>query len=261
MTRRRIVLFCTGWVVVAVAGLLVAGSQHLPVRTFAMGAPNQLVVTTLRPGTRVCEGPVTSDGSAQDVRIWGAPASGRARLTVDVDSGARSVLAHGTATAAPVNTLAQTERTVALDHAVPGGRPLRVCLTEDAGTFTLLGYPAVTPSVVMTGPESGSLLAPGSPREFSLVLLSAPNHSLLGELSTAFARASLWRPSWVGSWTFWLLTAAFLGAFGLAGVAVVLAASSDEGDGREIGDEPIDDDRPPTVDDSSGARARRAVVR
>ncbi len=64
-------------------------------------------------------------------------------------------------------------------------------------------------------------------QRFSLVLLSDGSRSLLGSLSLAFSRASLWRLSWVGPWTFWVLAIALLMAFGLVVAAVVRAADDD----------------------------------
>jgi hypothetical protein len=62
----------------------------------------------------------------------------------------------------------------------------------------------------------------------ALLFLREHPRSLLSLVPTIFRRASLFRPGWVGPWTYWLLSAALLGAFGLAGVAVTRAARSDE---------------------------------
>ena len=51
--------------------------------------------------------------------------------------------------------------------------------------------------------------------------------SLFSMLPTIFRRAMLFRPTWVGAWTFWLLAAAVLGAFALGAVAVARASSAD----------------------------------
>ena len=60
--------------VIALAGLLIAGSRHLAVRTASADAPNQLTIATLRPGQTVCEGPITSQGPARSVGVWGSAA-------------------------------------------------------------------------------------------------------------------------------------------------------------------------------------------
>jgi hypothetical protein len=211
-------LSCIGLALISLVGLLVAGSQGLAVRSFALEAPNHYPVTLLHPSTRVCEGPVTSQGPARSVGIWGASAFGPARLTVEVqDAGTQRVWASGDLEA----STAENEYTARLARAVPGDRPLRICLTEDLNTFSLEGSAAVHPNVGMTGKVAG--------QEFSLVLLG-DSRSLLSSLPTAFSRASLFRPSWVGSWTFWVLAIALLATFGLAAVAVASACASDEED-------------------------------
>ena len=82
-----------------------------------------------------------------------------------------------------------------------------------------MGSAVSEPGVTVTG-------IPGA-RRFSLVVLSEGDRSLVGSLSLAFSRTSLWRPSWVGAWTFWVLALALLMSFGLAVVAVVRAADDD----------------------------------
>jgi hypothetical protein len=218
---RRDRLALIGPAVIAVVALLVAGSQGLAVRTLALGAPNQVTVALLHPSTRVCEGPATSPGSIRGVGVWGTYTGGSVRLTVDVqDAGTRKVLASGELEA----TTQENQYTARLARAVPGGRSLRICLTGGLGAFSLAVSPAVHPNVVMTGK--------GPAQEFSLVLLSDGRRSLLSSLPTAFSRAALFRPSWVGSWTFWLLAIALLAMFGLGAAAVASAAAADEDEGR-----------------------------
>ncbi len=78
------ILPATAIVVVAVAALLIAGSRHVTVRTASADAPNQITIAKLRPGHAVCEGPITSQGSARSVGIWGSAVASTARLTVAV---------------------------------------------------------------------------------------------------------------------------------------------------------------------------------
>jgi hypothetical protein len=72
-----------------------------------------------------------------------------------------------------------------------------------------------------------SLNGKPTPTEFSVVLLDRSRHSLLAALPTAFARAALFRFSWTGPWTFWLLLVAFVGTIATAGWAVAAAARAD----------------------------------
>lgn len=215
--RRRHLLAGAGIAVVVLAVLALAGAGGIAVRTYALDAPNQDPVALVGPGAQVCEGPVTSQTAAAGVGLWGASTAGGARITVDVqDAAGGAILASGVLAVPAV----ENEYEARLDRPVRGGRPVRICLRGDTGTFSAAGSAATSPDVVMTGK-----VARGN--EFSLVLLSAPQ-SLLGSLPTAFSRASLWRPDWVGSWTFWVLAAALAGTFGIAALAVADAGSADE---------------------------------
>ncbi len=206
-----------GMAVIVLIALIVSASGSVMRRAFVLRAPNQEAVVLLRAPHRVCEGPITAGASTQSVAIWGASVVGPARVTIAVeDARSGASLATGQITAKSTG-----EYVAHLSQSVPGGRQLRVCLTTTLNTFELLGATASDPKIVMTGSKRGL--------EFSLALLN-DRHSLLGSLSTAFSRAALFKPSWVGSWTFWLLTAAILGTFGLAGVAITTAAADDERD-------------------------------
>jgi hypothetical protein len=201
--------------VIVLIALVVSASGGVTRRALVLRVPNQRAVALLRAPHRVCQGPLTAGSSSQSVAIWGASVVGPARVTVaviDAQSGASLATGHVFATTSTGEYVAH------LTRSVPAGRPLRVCLTTNLNTFELLGATANDPNVVMTGPKRGL--------EFSLALLN-DRHSLLNSLPTAFSRAALFKPSWVGSWTFWLLTAGLLATFGLAGVAITAAAADD----------------------------------
>jgi hypothetical protein len=63
--------------------------------------------------------------------------------------------------------------------------------------------------------------------QFSLALLGSPTDTL-SQLPTAFRRASLFRPTWVGVWTYWALLAGLLVAVAACGAALIAAARTDE---------------------------------
>lgn len=232
-SRRR------GWVIgatlaiLAIVGLLVAGSRPIWAREFALRSPSQEPVAQLSPSQRVCEGPVTSPHKIDGVGIWGGSTAGASTLTVQV----QSADGRNTLTSGSVPATSPGEYIARLAHPVAGGMPLRVCVTGDVSTFSLLGSSAQTSNVVMTGPNHSVW--------FSLVLLS-DHSSLLSSLPTAFSRASLWRPSWVGSWVYWLLAAALLATFGF-GVVAVASASTDDGEDGQGGDQNGHDGPPPSV--------------
>lgn len=213
---RWVLLPATAATVIALAGLLIAGSRHLTVRTASADAPNQSTIATLRPGPAVCEGPIISQGPARGVGIWGSAAGTTARVTITVkDAATHEILASGS-----LHAVAQEgEWTARLARHVRGGHPVQICLTENVGAFSLAGSASSDAHVTVTGVPTG--------QRFSLVLLSDGDQSLFGSLSLAFSRASLWRFSWVGAWTFWVLAIALLMAFGLAVIAVVRAADED----------------------------------
>ncbi|MDQ6730278.1 MAG: hypothetical protein M3022_08240 [Actinomycetota bacterium] len=202
-------------VFVMLVALIDAGLGTVTPRTYALRAPNQFPLLTLAPGSSVCEGPVTSATPVRAVGIWGAALGAPAglRLSARTASGTR-VLAAGT-------TVARTdeaEQQVELKPEVAGGIALLVCVTDLRGRFSIAGSPAIDAKIVMTGTPTG--------REFSLLLLDQ-RRSLFSALPSIFSRAALFRPSWMGAWTFWMLGAGLLGGFALAVVAVARAVSAD----------------------------------
>lgn len=236
----RAVIPCGVLMVVAVIVLLIAGSRPISVRAYSIEAENQVPVATLHPSQRACEGPITSPSPARSVAIWQATATRAARGTITVQR---------TATGATLTSGgfeshdAVGEILVPLVSALPAHEAARVCVTDDVGTLVLAGSGAQQPGVAIKGTDN----------EFSL-LLFGPDRSLLSSLSTAFNRASLWRPSWVGSWTFWVLCFALLGTFGLGAVITVTATSADEHRAEPDAEEGGGSD-PPPVDDGSDERS------
>ena len=79
----------------------------------------------------------------------------------------------------------------------------------------------------------------GTPgNQFSLVLLRPSGQSLLGSLSTAFARASLFKLSWLRPWAGWLLSVLLLARIGFGSAAISAAARDDPvNGGKDAGDE------------------------
>ncbi len=202
-------------VLVMLVALIAAGLGTVSPRTYALRAPNQYPLLTLAPSGSVCEGPVTSATRVRAVGIWGAAVGAPAslRLSVRTASGTR-VLAAGTTVARSD----EAEQQVELEPEVAGGVALRVCVTDVRGSFSIAGSPAIDARIVMTGRPAG--------HEFSLLLLGG-RRSLFGALPSIFSRAALFRPSWIGAWTFWMLGAGLLGGFALAVVAVARAISAD----------------------------------
>lgn len=214
-------------IVVALGALILGGLRGVAVRAFALQAPNQYPLVTLAPGQTVCEGPVSSPHPFRIVAIWGAAVGGRATLQVTARTAALGhVLAAGTSVAHNVDDEEQTT----LSAPIRSATPITVCVTDAQGHFSIAGGSAVHPGIAMTGTPAN--------REFSLLLLSEPQ-SLISALPIAFSRAALFRPGWVGAWTFWVLIGGVLAGFGLALVAVIRALDADAGgDERGAGSAP-----------------------
>lgn len=217
MRRLRILAPVATFAVIAIAVLLVTGAQHRTTREFSLRTANQEAVALLKPSERVCEGPVTSPHAITGVKLWGGSVIGLSRITVQVQhAGTRQLLASG-----PINATGARDYVAALDRPVAGGTPLRICVVGALNTFSLEGSASHDATIVMTGPQRGL--------EFSLALVN-DHHSLLGALPLVFGRASLFKLSWIGSWTFWVLAGALLACFGVAVVAVGAAAADDDRD-------------------------------
>jgi hypothetical protein len=78
-------------------------------------------------------------------------------------------------------------------------------------------------------PDSGALHQDGRNlgSAAAIVLLRSQSSSVLSLLPTIFRRAALFRPTWMGEWTFWVLLAALVAAFPLAALAVASATADD----------------------------------
>lgn len=217
MSRRRLRILApaVALALIAVAALAVSAGASRTVREFSLRSPDQRPVVALHRRDRVCEGPVGASRTVTGVQLWGGSALGVSRVRVDVErAGRRTPLASGA-----LSATGYAQSTVALDRPVAAGTPVRVCVTGVLNTFQLFGSQAVDPRVQMGGQQAGF--------EFSLSLTG--HRSLLDALSLAFQRASLWKLSWVGGWTFWVLAIALLAGFAVA-VAAVAAAAAEDGE-------------------------------
>lgn len=219
MSARRAV---AGFAVVLALGLivlLVAGAAGTSTRAFSLGVPNVGPVTTVRAGQQACETPVPVPAGFGSLRVWASSIEGDALLAATIsDAQSSRVLARGQTVVGP----GATDYPVELSADVPAGRPIRICLTNTSPSAVYLdGSGQTNPAVHLT--TAGKPVALG----ISLVGVAPQPHSLESQLSTVFSRAALFRPGWVGSWTFWVLVVALVVALGLAGFAVVSASSDD----------------------------------
>jgi hypothetical protein len=221
MTRRRAWVPFTLFASLALVTLLIAGLRASAIRAYAVGVPSDRTVAVASPRRPVCEGPIRSEYAYRSVVLWGKYLSGKPLVRiVSEHSGANALISGGLVERSLPGAYgpftAKLTRSVAADAVVDA------CVTDTAGEFKLWGS---------THGYTGVAI-PGSKRRlaFSLVMLEPTQHSLLGSLSLAFSRASLFRPSWVGTWTFWALLIALLGTVPLAAIAISAAIRSEDGE-------------------------------
>ena len=174
------------------AAIALARSQPRLAGTTNVGA--QRVVALVVPGRTVCQrdlvAPAGTAGARVTVRTAGKPPP--LRVTLEAP-GAR--LRAGSVAGYPSGS-SPLVRFRPLGKTIEGAR---VCVRVDRGRVGLAG-----------GPSAGhSLLVGGHPRsaQVQVALVRAGSESLLGVVPAAFHRAALFRPGFVGPWTYWLLAA------------------------------------------------------
>jgi hypothetical protein len=222
MTQRRAWVPFAFLALLALAALLLSGLRESPVRAYAVGVPSVRKVAVARPHHQACEGLIHSQRAFRSVALWGTYVSGTPRVEVSVEhSGVKTLISGGLVERSPPGGHGQF--TAKLRNAVPAGRSVTVCVSDSGGELKLRGS---------TSGYSGVSIAGSEPRQaFAMVVLEPGQYSLLGSLGLAFSRASLFRPSWVGSWTFWSLLILLLGTFALAAAAIASAMRSEANDG------------------------------
>jgi hypothetical protein len=217
--RRPVWLLLLVLPLVAVVALIVSALQPMQIRAYALGSPNAGQAATLVRGQAACEGPIRVPSAIGAVGIWGNGA-GNAQIAVSVRDAITGRVLAGGQTTIPPGPLAP--HTIPVRPSIPAGSTVRVCVTERGPIpFTLLGSLPTHPEIRMS---VGDKLTSS---EFSLLLYEPSRHSLLAALPKAFSRAALFRPTWIGPWTFWALAIALLGTIGACAWALVAATRAD----------------------------------
>lgn len=222
MSLRATVITIAVAVVVAVGLLIYSGTRDQQYTAFSIDIdPGPPIAATLPPGQEACQGPIHAIAPFGAVFPWLSPnAAPGAAMTLTVrDYASRAVLATGKVSQGYAAPIAPT---VELSHPVRQGRDVLVCL-RSAGPkpVGLIGNPSNT--------RSGQLVVEGRPKRdaMALVFVRPKPVSLLSQIPAVFRRAALFRPDWVGSWTFWVLALLFAGTFAGVGYAVVQAQRAD----------------------------------
>ena len=175
----------------------------------------------VRPGQELCSGLIRPPGAgAERVRFWvrGAAGGGAPAIVVRVRrSRTAQTLADGTAPAGPAGA-----RTVRLRGSVAGSRKVVACFLGAGGGAILSPRPG-TPTRVRVERSA----EPADYADVALELIRSDDRSLLAALPDAFDRAALFRPGWIGAWTYWLLLAGLVVGVPLL-LAGALSAASDQ---------------------------------
>jgi hypothetical protein len=210
--------------VLALGGLLAAAATDRRDTAFSLGVPDNVPVASLAHGRTLCQGPFTVRVAFSALQTWVRPAHA---LDVEIRSASsRRVLVARRITTSPRLT---GELTIPLGATtIRKGTRITVCM-RNAGPH----------KVAFEGGSrtrnSGTFEISGRHHAKAIALLFLRPHppTLLSLLPTVFERASLFKPSWVGAWTFWVLGAAMICAFALAAAAVagaVRAEAARDGD-------------------------------
>jgi hypothetical protein len=172
-----------------VLAVLVAALLDDRETAFTVGLPPVRIAAELQPGERACRAGIDVPAEFSRVRLFTA-SFGRPgpRLSVAA-GGSRGTVAAGYRDNSAVE---------ASLGAVAEGARIDVCVTNEGDSrVALLGSPPDTPPPHLADPE----LEP----ELGAAFLRDEPSSTAALVPQAFERASLFRPAWVGPWTFWAL--------------------------------------------------------
>lgn len=231
-------------VILGVAGLLLAASGDKRSRAFSLNVPNATPVAILTPGEQACQRPITAPAAFGGVRLFGASTGGDAALAVDIrPAHGGPPLARGQTGATP----ASSQLDVMLGREIRAGRRIELCAVNlGHARMVLLGAGPTDPSIKL---RIGGV---ASNRNLAVVGLRSRPRSLLASLPTAFSRASLFRPGWVGAWTFWALAGLVAVAIVLVGVGVAAAGDATDGESGDAEN--------PTPGEGSGGQPRASAA-
>lgn len=190
-------------VALGVVGLIVLAA--VDERGFRLGLNTESVVV-VRPGQEACRTLIRPpQAGANQVTFWarGASADGSVPpITVRVRKGRYSqLLAIAQLPAGKAGT-----RHARVRGSVAGARKVAACFSNAGAVDLLLTPRPGTPTRVVP-----ARLTQGSDNvDVALELVRTPERALLSEVPEIFERAALFRPGWVGAWTFWMLLAALV---------------------------------------------------
>jgi hypothetical protein len=179
---------------------------------FTIGVVPSTPAVRLAPERMVCQGPIVVSEEFDRVGLKaGTPGAPGSPLTVSVVTLEGAPIASGRIEggyAYPTEQSAEVGR-------VAAGQRVSVCIANDGDervdVYGNAGVAALTSQALLNGRRPLDT-------DLTLVFLHSDRRSMLSQLGGVFERASVFRPGWVGAWTFWVLSAAVL-----IGVPLLLA--------------------------------------
>jgi hypothetical protein len=200
----RVAALFAGVVVLAVAVAALVRTDD----AFTLGVTNGGAVAPLRPGATACQtGIVVPPHAGFDRIVFSLGTYGRSGPPVDVavrDDATHAVLAHGRLAGGYPDIGRAPEHTVRVGD-VAAGRHIAVCFTDRGdrrvAVYGNAGIASRPTSAVVAGKPADADLNVRFEREPRSVLSLAP---------AIAERAALFRPGWVGAWTYALLAALML---------------------------------------------------
>ncbi len=230
MTRKWIRLQIGALALIAlivVALLVLGGHRARPIRETAYDLNGISPAATLTRGQQICESPVQADGKFRELVFWNGGAGSKALVSVHLGKTPNTpTLALGILESLSAEA---GENAVSLTQTVTPSPEMSVCVKSERGEMTLYGGQSQYLSN-FSGPTYGAPVIAGSKPESTLWLQawSAQPHGIWGWLSLAFHRMSLFRLSWVGAWTFWVLLVGVFAGFPLLVLAIWLALKDEQ---------------------------------
>lgn len=201
--------------------LVLVGARDERELAFTLGVVPGLVAAELGPGDSVCQAPVNVPADFTGVRFQvGTYRRPGPPLTVavrSVESGRR--LASGRLPAG----YPDVSQPVVGVGPVRGSQRVEICVSN-AGRRRAALYGNSTVAAPGTEARIGSRQLGN---DLTLIFERGEPRSMLSLLPDVFERASVFRPGWVGTWTFWLLAGLLLAGVPLL-LALALARSQDE---------------------------------
>jgi len=231
-TRSGVIAF-SAVAVLGLIGLLASASVPRRWTAFSGQVPAAGFVANLTPGQVACQGPIhpPSAFSGMEFWVWPVPTPGPGLYLIAKNARTGAILATarvagGYSAPSPPTGYPNPKALQARFSAdLPAGQKTQVCMSNSGSSSVLLmgSAPSLASGILKPGTGNGHYGA------LAMRFLTTRSRPLLSLLPTVFPRAALFRPGWVGAWTFWVLAVALLGAFGLGAFAVSRASGADLG--------------------------------